>query len=78
MYREPVKSKSVASIDYNDLSDTLEIEFRNGSIYRYFDVPEETYAELMAASSIGRYVNYRIKPYFPYERIVKEYKETKK
>jgi hypothetical protein len=48
MYREPVKSKSVASIGYNDLSDTLEIEFRNGSVYRYFDVPEETYAELMA------------------------------
>lgn len=72
MDREPVKSRSVASVGYNDLSETLEIEFRNGSLYRYHGVREQTYFDLMAASSIGRFVNYKIKPFLPYERIAEE------
>jgi KTSC domain len=34
------------------------------SVYRYFALPQLTYAGLMAAPSIGSYVNARIKPYY--------------
>ena len=69
MDREPVKSTSVASIGYDDLSRTLEIEFRSGSVYRYYDVPEQIYTDLIAASSLGRFINYKIKPRFAYKEI---------
>lgn len=72
MYRERVKSQSVDSIGYNDLFETLDIKFLNGSLYRYYDVPEQTCIDLMTASSIGRFVNYRIKPYFCFQEIVEE------
>jgi hypothetical protein len=67
--REPVKSTSIASMGYDELSRTLEIEFRSGSVYRYYDVPGQIYTDLLAASSLGRFVNNKIKPHFAYKEI---------
>ncbi len=64
MRRRPLNSSSVRSAGYDGDSRTLELEYVNGSVYRYFDVPQPTYAALMAAPSIGNYVNTEIKPYF--------------
>jgi hypothetical protein len=36
---------------------TLEIEFKSGRIYQYFDVPETVYQELMTAPSHGKFFN---------------------
>jgi hypothetical protein len=72
MYRERVKSRSIDSIGYDDVSETLDIKFLAGSLYRYYGVPEQTYIDLMTAPSIGRFVNYRIKPYFRFQKIVEE------
>jgi hypothetical protein len=62
--RRPVSSSSIQSVGYDGSTRTLELEYVNGSVYRYFDVPQPTYAGLMAAPSIGSYVNARIKPYY--------------
>lgn len=59
-------SRSVASIGYDEDAMTLDIEFRNGSLYRYFDVPEAVYLGLLRASSIGRYVNAKIRDRYRY------------
>jgi len=50
---------------------TLEVEYRNGSVYRYLDVPAYVHRELMAARSIGAYVNQNIKGKYPYRRVAK-------
>ena len=47
---------------------TLEIAFHNGGVYRYFDVPPEVFAELMAAESLGRYFTARIRQHYRYAR----------
>jgi hypothetical protein len=44
------------------------VEFREGRVYEYLDVPEATYRELMKADSIGNFVSTRIKPYFKFRR----------
>jgi hypothetical protein len=62
MRRRPVNSSSVRSVGWSD--GTLELEYVNGYIYRYFDVPQPIYAALLAAPSIGAYVNKHIKPYY--------------
>ena len=59
-----MESTSVRSVGYSMSSRTLEIEYVNGSVYQYFDVPQPTYAGLLAAPSIGNFVNTQIKPYY--------------
>ena len=69
MMRQPVTSSNIAEIGYDESSRTLEALFKNGSLYQYFDVPPQIYAELMQASSIGQYLNTNIKGQFRYARV---------
>lgn len=34
---------------------TLEVEFRSGSVYQYFDVPAVEFEQLLSAASVGQY-----------------------
>lgn len=68
MQRTPVTSSDIASIGYE--GDILEIEFcSGGSVYQYFQVPEQEYNELMNAPSHGKYFNSNIKNKYRYEKI---------
>jgi KTSC domain len=69
MHRVPVDSSSIAAVGYDAETHTLEIEFHNGHIYRYFNVPEAAHRLLMKASSIGEFVNTIIKPRFDCARV---------
>lgn len=40
---------------------TLEVEFKNGAVYQYYDVPQSIYEGLMAADSHGRYLDIYVK-----------------
>ena len=62
MRRRPVNSSSIKSVGWSD--GTFELEYVNGYVYQYYEVPQPTYAGLLAASSIGAYVNKHIKPYY--------------
>ena len=54
--RIPVKSSNLKSVGYDPESQTLEVEFkRNGAVYQYYVVSEETYNRLLGAHSIGSY-----------------------
>ncbi len=55
MQRQPVESSNLQSVGYENSTNTLEIEFKNGGIYQYFDVPESEYKALMSAESHGKY-----------------------
>ena len=62
MFRSPVESTAIASLGYDAGARTLEVEFTSGAVYQYFDVPEVEYRKLLAAESIGEYLNRQIKP----------------
>ncbi len=47
----------------------LELEFRNGAIYRYFAVPPALVEGLIAAESTGAYFNRPIRNHFRYQRV---------
>ena len=66
--RHPVESSSIAAIGYLEPAAILEVEFRNGSVYRYFEVPPSAYRALGDADSIGRHFNREIRPRFRYAR----------
>lgn len=61
MNRVAVSSSNLASIGYDAESKTLEIEFLNGSIYQYFNVPDSIFSGLISAASHGQYFSAFIK-----------------
>jgi hypothetical protein len=60
--REPIESSVIASMGYQADQRILEIEFRSGDIYAYFEVPEEEYTAFRNAESKGTYLNSVFKP----------------
>lgn len=69
MKRDHVESSNIESIGYDSKSQTLEIEFLNGSIYQYFDVQHHIYDELMNADSHGKYLAAYIKGNYRYSKV---------
>ncbi len=61
MEREPVSSSNLASVGYNPDNETLEVEFRNGTIYEYYNVPQFMHERLMQAASVGTFFNAELK-----------------
>ena len=65
----PVDSSNLESIGYDSESSTLEIHFKQGSAYQYFDVPERIYDQLLSAESPGRFLSEQIKGVYRYSKV---------
>ena len=59
--RLPVESRALAAVGYSKRLRALEIEFRNGAIYRYLDVSPPVYEALMIAPSKARFYDDNIR-----------------
>jgi len=68
MERYSVASSNIASIGYDEGTETLAVEFLNGTVYQYYNVPVNMYEQLMQAASKGRFLNTYIKNAYPYSR----------
>ena len=69
MNRQAVTSSNIASIGYDANSQTLEVEFLNGGVYQYFDVPQHIYDGIMSADSHGQYLAQNIKGAYRYSKV---------
>jgi hypothetical protein len=67
--RSPVNSTNVATAGYDAANMILEVEFQNGNIYQYFDVPETVYEQFVHAPSPGQFLNTNIKGVYRYSRL---------
>ena len=63
--RQSVQSSAIAKIGYSKRRRILEIEFVNGAVYRYTDVPVMVYRELMSAESKARFYDSNIRRHYP-------------
>jgi len=59
--REAVQSTAIASVGYSRRLHALEIEFRNGAIYRYLNVEPAIYRALLIAPSKARFYDEHIR-----------------
>lgn len=64
MEREYIESTMIRSFGYDSSSSILEIEFKSGAIWQYFDVPESVYYEMKASSSCGKFFHSDIKGHY--------------
>ena len=69
MNREPVSSTTIVSAGYDEPSQTLEVEFANGTIYQYYNVDGGMYAQFQAAPSKGQFLHTYIRNAYPYSRV---------
>lgn len=69
MERTYVASSNIVSIGYDEPTQTLEVEFLNGMVYQYYNVPPNMHEQLMKESSKGRFLNTYIKNAYPYSRV---------
>lgn len=69
MKRQAVESSNLASVGYDAENKILEVEFKHGGVYQYFDVPESVYEELMNADSHGKYFVHNIKDDYEFEKL---------
>jgi hypothetical protein len=54
-------SSAVERVEYAAETATLDIWYSGGDRYSYFDVPRKVYEALLAAPSVGAFVNAEIK-----------------
>ena len=69
MEKYSVASSNVASIGYDEQYQTLEVEFLNGSIYQYYNVPANISDQLMKEPSKGRFLYTYIQNAYPFSRV---------
>lgn len=64
----PVISSNIASVDWD--AGTLDVKFKTGDKYRYFEVPHFYYEDFLNADSKGKYFDQKIKKGgFKYEKL---------
>lgn len=61
MIRQLVSSSNLRSVGYDPATQAMEIEFKSGAVYHYYDVPPAIHAGLMKASSHGSYSHQQIR-----------------
>ena len=63
--RQPVHSHALAAVGYSKRLHALEVEFVNGAIYRYINVPPEIYRDLLDAPSKAQFYDANVRGRFP-------------
>ena len=67
------RSSTIHKVDYNEADNTMEIEFRSGNVYRYYNVPLRMWKifqlYIECEGSPGSFFNEYIKNKFTSEKI---------
>lgn len=69
MERTPVSSSNISAIGYDADNQVLEVEFTNGAVYSYSDVPSGEYDGFMNADSKGKYLHANIKNRYSFQKL---------
>lgn len=62
-----VSSSAVERVHHDPATGTLDIWYKGGDRYSYFDVPAKVYRAMLESPSLGAFVNTEIKPAYRYE-----------
>lgn len=76
MDRSNIESSNLVGVGYDPDTLVLEVEFKNGAVYQYDQVPKEIFDALMEADSHGSYFIKNVKNSFKYTRMEDQNKPT--
>ena len=63
------ESSNLARFGYDGNTQTLSVEFKNGGLYNYYDVPMNVFESMKHAPSKGQFLASQIKGNFRYARV---------
>jgi lysyl-tRNA synthetase class 2 len=63
-------SSVIQSVDYDEDKKVLRVQFNQGGIYHYNDVPKAVYKEMKESGSVGQYFNAHIRDKYGFDREV--------
>ena len=66
----PVESSNLDAVAYDAENKRTLVWFKNGGLYAYNNVPQETYEQFLAAESKGEFLNAELKPKFPATKVL--------
>jgi hypothetical protein len=69
MQRTWIESSVLVSVGYDRFEQVLEVEFKRGGVYRYFDVPESAVEGLLTQGSHGSYFATQIRDRYRSRRV---------
>lgn len=61
-------SSNLNAMEYDTITNTLQLRFNTGDVYLYFGVPQQTVNELKFAVSAGTYFHRFIRGKFEYKK----------
>lgn len=61
-------SSLIKEVGYDPFMEVLTVNFHNGGVYEYIEVPEEVYNDLLEAPSAGKFFHINIKNKFQFLR----------
>jgi len=56
-------SSNILGIHYDSSNFFLEVTFKNGTVYRYLDIPKEIYETFLVSPSKGKFLHENIKKF---------------
>ena len=62
------QSSNVARFAYEESNQVLKVEFKNGTVYDYYDIPDNVFQGMKSAPSAGQYLAQNVKSRFRYAR----------
>jgi hypothetical protein len=62
------ESSNIARFGYDESAQVLKVEFKNGSVYDYFDIPKPVFEAMRNAPSKGQFLAQQIKGRYRYAR----------
>ena len=64
-----IQSSNIKKTEYDTQSKELVVEFNNGLIYSYEDVPHQLYTQFRMSESQGKFFNSKIAKVYKYKRL---------
>lgn len=61
MNRQRVLSGAISSVGYSEATAALEVEFKDGQIWRYSPVDRDMFQRMLDSKSVGKYFNREIR-----------------
>lgn len=64
----PVDASQLVSVGYDNETESMYIEFKQGLVYKYFEVPVNVFNNLKNSSSPGRFFMSSVRQYYDYSK----------
>ncbi|MEZ5007967.1 MAG: KTSC domain-containing protein [Chitinophagales bacterium] len=72
MKRKAITSTELAAVGYDNDKEILEVEFKNGAVYQFQEVPEYEYSAMLKAPLPAKYFNTYIRNDYEFKRLENE------